>query len=261
MSEDENIGVGVRGGRARTTRPPRHPPPGEPPPPAEWMSWTDSEKAWMSMRDADLLEALMVGHALALGRPIDLLEWGAGRSTLFYSTLLQTRGLLAGWIAMEHNREFFTAEIAPKFEQRPDRHFHLIDDGGEVEAERLGGQEAGSVSVAVFDGGDLRPYERSADRTADLDDYVRFPALLGRSFDLVVVDGRKRRRCLLEASRLLTSSGIVVLHDAWRPYYECALSEFSAGARIGDELWVGAQHELDLRAILPGHAFEAGEEE
>lgn len=229
---------------------------GELPVPAEWMSWVESEKAWMSVRDADLLEALLLSHAHALGRPIDVLEWGAGRSTLYYSGLLQTRGLLASWLTIEHNSEFFRAELASRFEPRPDRAYLLADPPLEGHLVKLepGGETV--LSAAVFDGGELRPYENAADRDADLDDYVRLGALLGRRFDLVIVDGRKRRRCLLEASGLLSSQGIAVLHDGWRAYYECAFDAFADWQRIGDELWVGAQHPLELRSMLPAHAFE-----
>jgi hypothetical protein len=230
---------------------------GELPAPAEWMSWVESEKAWMSVRDADLLEVVMLSQARALGRPIDVLEWGAGRSTLAYSALLQTRGMLASWLTIEHNREFFLAELAPKFEPRPDRAYLLADPPLEGQLAKLQAQAETVLSAAVFDGGELRPYENAADRDADLDDYVRIGALLGRRFDLVIVDGRKRRRCLLEASQLLSPGGIAVLHDCWRSYYECAFEAFADWRRIGDELWVGAQHPLELEAMLPAHAFEA----
>jgi hypothetical protein len=236
------------------------PPVGELPAPAEWMGWTESEKAWMSIRDADLLEVLMLGHARGLGRPLDVLEWGAGRSTLFYSVLLQTRGMLGSWLTLEHNREFFVQELAPRFDARPDREYSLIDGTLEQHARDLGSTGGAAVTAAVFDGGELRPYENDEDRDADLDDYVRLPAMLGRRFDLIVVDGRKRRRCLLEASRLLAEGGIAVLHDGWRAYYECAFAAFSSWTRVGDELWVGSQDGRDLRTLLPEHAFE-GEED
>ncbi len=33
-------------------------------------------------------------------------------------------------------------------------------------------------------------------------------------------------------------------------------SAYASGTYIGDELWVGAQHPPELRAMLPGHAFK-----
>lgn len=227
------------------------------PAPAEWMSWTESEKAWMSIRDADLLELLIVSHARRLGRPIHVLEWGAGRSTLWYSALLDRQGLLASWLTIEHNRAFFMQQLAPEFELHPGRRFRLGEDALDL-APQLEREAGVALTAAVFNGGDLRPYEsgRLADRDVDLDDYVRLPSLLERRFDLVLVDGRKRRRCLLEAAQLLSEQGVTVLHDAWRTYYECAFPAYASGTHIGDELWVGAQHPLELRELLPAHAFE-----
>jgi len=117
---------------------------------------------------------------------------------------------------------------------------------------------AATLRAVVFDAGDLRPFDpdRDRDRDADLDDYVTLPGSLEMRFDIVLVDGRKRRRCLLEASRLLNDAGIVVLHDAWRAYYQCAFDAYPFARRIGDMLWVGAQRDPELDSILPRHAFE-----
>lgn len=228
------------------------------PAPEEWMSWTESEKAWMSVRDADLLEVLLLSQAHRAGCGLHVLEWGAGRSTHFYSALLKREGALGSWLTLEHNREFFMETLAPEFDPVPERSYWLVDEvlATAPELERGGGQ---LLTAAVFDGGDLRPYEsdRPADRAVDLDDYVRLPSLLGRRFDVVLVDGRKRRRCLLEGAGLLSESGVTVLHDAWRSYYECAFAAYASGTHIGDELWVGAQGRIELGEMLPAHAFES----
>ena len=233
------------------------------PPPLPWMSEEESPKAWMTIRDADLLELLLVAHSARVGSPVDVLEWGAGRSTLWYSDVLERQGLLGSWLALEHNREFFMGEIAPELMRRRSASYLLSERLQEedllVPAPGGGSSEAdATLRAVVFDAGDLRPYdpEREHDRRADLDDYVALPASLHRRFDIVVVDGRKRRRCLLEARQLLSDSGIVVLHDAWRPYYQCALETYPFALHIGDELWVGAGRDPDLGSILPQHAFE-----
>ncbi len=218
--------------------------------PLPWMSEEESEKAWMTVRDGDLLELLLLAHAARIGSPVDVLEWGAGRSSLYYSERLEEQGLLGSWLSIEHNREFFLGEFEPELAQRASASYEL--------SEQLSVVPAGTaLRAVVFDGGDLQPYDpdREQDRRADLDDYVALPASLERRFDIVVVDGRKRRRCLLEASSLLSDAGIAILHDAWRPYYQCAFEAYAFGCRIGDELWIGAERDPGLDEILPAHAF------
>ena len=228
------------------------------PAPAEWMSWTESEKAWMSVRDADLLEVLLLSHARSVGRGIDVLEWGSGRSTLWFSALLDAQGLLGSWLTIEHNREFFMRELAPEFDRHPARRYWLAGDPLGSAGRRSSSACPEASPRLSSTAGDLRPIEpdRVADRAVDLDDYVRLPSLLERRFDLILVDGRKRRRCLLEAAGLLSGQGVTVLHDAWRSHYECAFPAYASGTYIGDELWVGAQHPPELRAMLPAHAFK-----
>ncbi len=48
--------------------------------------------------------------------------------------------------------------------------------------------------------------------------YTDPPGLSG-PYDLIFVDGRWRRRCLIAAAELLAPGGVVILHDAQRQYY------------------------------------------
>jgi hypothetical protein len=220
------------------------------------MSVTESEKAWMSVRDAALVEALLMMRSPA-NRPLQVLEWGSGRSTLAYSDALAAARIPYLWLTLEHHREFFLEEVAPTLNARGGaRHAFAEDSDALVTA--LNDPNATGVHALVYDAGELRPFEAGdpRDRDADLDFYVDFPTLLDRSFDVVLIDGRKRRRCLLAIARLLASDGMVVLHDGWRRHYQCAFSAYSYGTRLGDELWVGAQHDSELQRILPVHAFE-----
>jgi len=88
-----------------------------------------------------------------------------------------------------------------------------------------------------------------------MDAYVNLPARNAIVCDLAIVDGRKRRRCVLEGAKLIGQTGYVVLHDAWRPHYQCAWKEFKSGRRFGDEWWIGANHETNFEDVLPWYAF------
>ena len=226
-----------------------------------WWSETESPKAWMSVRDADLLEELL--HRLAArraGAPVRVVEWGAGRSTLWYTSYLQTLGVPFHWLAIEHNGRFFEQSVAGRLRSRPGA---AVVDGRHAGPDELHGLLAGNSVVAVtYDAGDLRPFlpGRDADRDADLDAYVWLPRLADFSCDLAIVDGRKRRRCVLEAAKILAEDGQVVLHDAWRRHYQSAFSSYRSGRRFGDEWWIGAHRDTDFTDLLPWHAWERHQE-
>jgi hypothetical protein len=57
----------------------------------------------------------------------------------------------------------------------------------------------------------------------DIAKYVNFPKEVGGPFDLIVIDGRYRRRCLLVAPEVLAPGGVVLLHDAERTHYHPSL--------------------------------------
>ena len=92
---------------------------------------------------------------------------------------------------------------------------------------------------------------------ADLDAYVDYPRSAASEFDVVLVDGRKRRRCLLTALDLAGEHTAVLLHDSSRTYYHPAMREYPASRFIGDELWIGAASETTLAMALAGQQGRA----
>jgi hypothetical protein len=185
---------------------------------------------------------------------LNALEWGSGLSTLHYPEWLARRGVRVSWITLEHDRAFFRRYVEPALRERGAQIVwsEELGDAGPTLGERAG------VTAVVFDKGSINPIEGEspvADRVKDLDDYVALPATFGRRFHAVLVDGRKRRRCLGEAATLLEDGGIALLHDALRPYYHCAFAAFRSGRLIGDELWIGAQVETDFAGLVPREAL------
>lgn len=57
-------------------------------------------------------------------------------------------------------------------------------------------------------------------------------------YDLIIVDGRNRVKCLQYAKSILAKNGIVVLHDAYRGKYKEGMKGYE-GKYIGDDLWIG----------------------
>jgi hypothetical protein len=75
-------------------------------------------------------------------------------------------------------------------------------------------------------------------------DYIHCPGL--GKFDMVIVDGVMRNACLLQAPKLLTNHGIVLLHDAQRDWYELGRKDYRTIRTLpecddykGPTLWVG----------------------
>jgi len=85
-----------------------------------WARRTMSRKALMSVRDADLYEALL--HRLATRRDreaLRVIEWGDGRSTIWYTHILESLGLPFQWVTIEHDGQYFQRHVLPYLPTRP----------------------------------------------------------------------------------------------------------------------------------------------
>ncbi len=205
-----------------------------------------SAKAWMSKPDANLFDALVhIKSADTHGR-LDVLEWGAGRSTSYFTRALHTlRGTNFCLHSIEYDRAYFEREIRPVLGDLPESTVGLVEADSDPRVLFPGSTP---VEFAVYDHGTLKPMldEGIADRKVNMDAYVAHPSGLRRRFDIILVDGRKRRRCLIEAASLLKEGGVAVLHDAQRTYYHCAFEHYRANSLLGEILWFGTQMDDDF---------------
>lgn len=156
----------------------------------------------MTVREIVHLENLLLQEAAHASGRLDVFEWGAGGSTHYFPSFLRSRGVPFSWVTAEHDPGW-AARVAS-----------LLEEDG------LAG-----VRVKLLDPTEDNPKEEEH-RSFPMDDYVSYPSKLRRNFDVMIVDGRRRRRCLLEAARRVVPGGLVVLHDAHRPYYACAFSAY-----------------------------------
>jgi hypothetical protein len=204
----------------------------------------------MSVRDGELVKAVLLNAgARTAQQRLHVLEWGSGQSTLAYSQILAEHGTCFQWLTLEYDRKFFDTSLAPELLNRADTVLRYVDDGKSLHGPVGAGRA--SIEAVCWNRTALRPAERATDREADLDGYVDYPAATGHDFDVIIVDGRKRRRCLLAAADLMGARTIVLLHDAWHPHYHCALDRYPASRFFGDELWAGARSTARLDDVLP----------
>lgn len=143
-------------------------------------------------------------------RPVTCLEWGAGGSTLMIAKYLSGSNVPFQLLSIEHN---------PEWAERV-----------KAEINAAGLQHSAAVKLIRCDGDPMRE---------PMDEYVNHPFGMWTRFDFVFVDGRKRRRCLITASKLLNVGGVVLLHDAERKHYHSAFDQFTRQEFIGDKLWRG----------------------
>lgn len=144
------------------------------------------------------------------GRPLRILEWGSGGSTVYFTKFLQKHGIAYEWISLEYNKRW-------------------------AETVTAGLEGDPHTRVVLFDVGN----DQVLQRDIPMNEYVDYPRTLGVQFDFILVDGRKRRRCLIEARSLVAPSGVVVCHDAERHYYQCAFSVYPRGRFVTSRVWMG----------------------
>jgi hypothetical protein len=145
------------------------------------------------------------------GRSLDILEWGSGGSTVYFTRFLRKLGISYSWISLEYNK-FWFEKISQEIENDKD------------------------TSLVLFDVGNNELKQRHL----PMDDYVNYPNTLNKKFDIIFVDGRKRRRGVLLAKSLLKEDGVVLLHDARRYYYRCAQKEYHNSVFVAPEFWRGS---------------------
>jgi hypothetical protein len=166
-----------------------------------------NKKPFMAENDFEVIDKEVLSR-LGKSEKFMALEWGSGSSTAYYIDLLNKKGKDFEWHSVEHNPKW-----AKKVEEEiGDKRFHMH----------------------LFD---YKAYSRGETRNLCMKDYVECPRYLNKKFDLIIIDGRCRRRCLIEAKELLKEDGIVFLHDADRGHYGSSKSLFKNGKMISEFLW------------------------
>lgn len=166
-------------------------------------------KPLMTPAEIRCFENILLSQA-KLGVPLSVLEWGSGGSTVHFTDFLRTHRIPYDWTSIEYNRDWHE-RVSSAVQHDPHTRVVLIDVGN----------------------------TRVRQRDVPMNEYVSYPATLNKKFDVILVDGRKRRRCMLAAQDLLTADGVVILHDAERRYYWCALSIYPRGRFVGGRMFVG----------------------
>lgn len=121
-----------------------------------------------------------------------LLEWGCGYSTVYFSQRVKMV------ISIEHDREW------------SERVIRMVSDSG-----------ISNVNVTLI------PKNMDyANITDQMKRYIEFPDTLGITPDVVLIDGRCRRRCAMDALKFIKPETVVFIHDFNREYYHPVLDYY-----------------------------------
>ena len=165
----------------------------------------DAPEMWLS--EINYIEDTLVN--LAKEREcLEVLEWGSGNGTVYFSKFLQKENVNFKWVAVEHFIPWFEKVVAM------------------LKTHRL------SDRVECFLKSPTYEEDKNIQETLDLNEYIHFPATLGIEFDFILVDGRRRKECLHKAVEILSPDGVVVLHDAERPWYHEGCKHYVKGGEF-----------------------------
>ena len=191
------------------------------------------------MQDSEI--CLMKGLIVALSKKRDKLnifEWGSGKSTVYFSGFLFSQQIPFSWNSGEHNRYWHNQLTNNYF----NRTFKQLKPYVTVYLEEIKSHS------------DFKNVPKSK-----INKYVNLPMKAGLKFDLMLVDGRYRRLCILNAKKYLSNDGILVLLEAEREHYHCALDgyDFQTFIDVGytwfnkeKKLWIASMNEDTLEYIL-----------
>lgn len=178
------------------------------------MYWDFKEYPGMSMGDMEIIKSLLETSETTEGEKLRIFEWGSGTSTIYYSKFLRSIGRDFEWHASENDSPW--------------------RDRTEALARKAGLSEQITVHLSEFPGfwelpgftwDDPVP-PTSLTESPNAVKYVEKPLELGGQFNIMIIDGRFRRRCLLAAKKVLAPGGIIFLHDAQKTRYHTSIDEY-----------------------------------
>lgn len=179
-------------------------------------------------------------------KKVRILEWGSGYSTIYYSKYLNSLKIDFEWYGIENSRKWYDKVLGQlKKHKLTDKvHLYLFEFTPFWQKPNWDWDDPIHVG---FD-----PHEDNEKK------YISFPNTLGIKFDIIIVDARFRRRCLIEAQEMLAPKGFVILHDAQKTQYQSPLSLYKfgkctdsgylyySGARTHTKMWIGSNDNSNL---------------
>jgi CMP-N-acetylneuraminic acid synthetase/predicted O-methyltransferase YrrM len=180
----------------------------------------------MWLNEIAYIEKLLLEQAQH-NEPINVLEWGSGRSTIYFSKFLRKNNVKFTWSAIENFIPWYDTVDS------------MLENEGISDTTRCFLKSATCEE------------RKDIQETLDMTEFLNFPFSLDKKFNLILIDARKRKECLEKAPLLLERGGSVVLHDAEREVHHPAFTLYKNGGSFVCEnispvpggvqkLWVGS---------------------
>ena len=164
----------------------------------------------MWMNEIKYLKKLFIEQADRNGF-INIIEWGTGNGTIYFSKFLEENGVKFKWYSIEN------------FLPWHNKVMRMLKENN------LSGKVSLNLKCLTEES------DKMLQERADMTEYIEFPKILGIRFNIILIDGRKRKECLDFAASVLAPGGVVVLHDAERVQYQDGLIHYKDGGKFVTE--------------------------
>lgn len=147
---------------------------------------------WMS--EILYIKNLLLKHAQETD-VLNILEWGSGFGTIYFSNFLKQNNINFKWTAIEHYIPWYKKVISMISKN------NLSDN-----------------VLCILVNPTSEP-NKNIQELNNMNDYINLPIFLNEKYNIVLIDGRKRVECLKTARTIISNNGIVILHDAERIWF------------------------------------------
>lgn len=149
-------------------------------------------KVWMSQKEIKMIEKYLTPETI-------MLEYGSGGSTIHFSKFVKE------YYSLEHNKEWYN-KVKIKISNN-DKITTFLSENKKMATPR--------IHADCWDN-----LEKSTSYTA-YEEYVKYPSIINKKYDAVLVDGRARPECAKFIYDFLNEGAYVFIHDYWgrKPYH------------------------------------------
>ncbi|MCC6759556.1 MAG: class I SAM-dependent methyltransferase [Candidatus Omnitrophica bacterium] len=195
---------------------------------------------WPAMTRKEMRILKEVFLSFPSGKPINIFEYGMGFSTIYFAKFLHKNGRDFQMDSLDNNRFWYEKVTTMTRTAGLSKTVHLHLREFVPFWEKNGWDWKTEPRAGAFG-----PNEKAEQ------EYIHLPQNLNKTYDVIFVDARFRRRCLEAALKAVSPQGFVIMHDAQKPHYQSATKlyrysqfidsgKYFPFARRKYQLWLGS---------------------